>query len=205
MNKGIDISHWQGTVDFKKLKTDFIILKAGGADTLTYKAYKDKKFETYYKAAKEKGIPVGCYWFCNKNMLTEEAGRQEAKWFLSTIEGKQFEYPVYLDIETTPTSKRAAATKAAIAFCEEMEKAGYYVGIYGSDISVFKDRLITADLQAYDHWVARYGTTPKYVKTYGMWQFTSSGHVDGISTNVDMDIAYLDYPAIIKKKHLNGF
>lgn len=86
-----------------------------------------------------------------------------------------------------------------------MESWGYYVGIYASDISGFKSRLYLDDLKAYDKWVARYGSAPKYVPSYGMWQYSSSGSVPGINGRVDMDYSYNDYPSIMKKKHLNGF
>ena len=86
-----------------------------------------------------------------------------------------------------------------------MEAMGYYVGIYASDISGFKDRLNINQLNAFDKWVARYGSEPKYVKNYGIWQYSSSGVVDGIKGRVDVNYSKVDYPGIIKTHHLNGF
>ena len=86
-----------------------------------------------------------------------------------------------------------------------MEKAGYYCGIYASDLSGFCDRLDITKLDNIDKWVARYGSKPTYVKAYGMWQSSDSGRVDGIRGNVDTDEAYKDYPALIKAAGLNGF
>lgn len=203
IKNGIDISHWQGKIDFSKLKTDFIIMKAGGSDKRN--PYKDKCFDGYYDAAKAKAIPVGAYWFAGKHFVTKEAGEQDALAFLETIAGKTFEYPLVLDIETTTPAQKNGATDAAIAFCQMMERNGYYVMIYASDISGFRDRLNLQQLRSYDKWVARYGSKPSYVKNYGIWQRTSTGKVAGISGNVDIDVAYMDYPAIIKKNHLNGF
>ena len=84
-----------------------------------------------------------------------------------------------------------------------MESLNYYVGIYGSDISTFHDLLDIDKLSAYDKWVARYGKEPQYVKHYGMWQASSKGLVSGVSGYCDVDYAYIDYPAVIKKKGLN--
>ena len=176
--KGIDISHWQGNINFDLLKneTDFIIIKAGGSDK---GFYKDKMFETYYKKAKENDIPVGAYYFVGKNCTSYADGVADAKRFLDLIKDKQFEYPVYIDIETTAPAQRLGATNAVIGFCETMEAYNYYVGIYASDISGFKDRLNLQYLSKFDKWVARYGKSPEYVKAFGMWQFSSSGRVKG--------------------------
>ena len=85
-----------------------------------------------------------------------------------------------------------------------MESAGYYVGIYASDISGFKDRLYLDQLNRYDKWVARYGSEPKLVKSWGMWQASSKGNVPGIAGHVDLDYSRNDYNAIIRCYHLNG-
>ena len=121
------------------------------------------------------------------------------------LEGKTFEYPVYIDLELTAPKDKTGATDAVIGFCQTMEQAGYYCGIYASDVSGFADRLDLERLTAYDKWVARYGSKPQYVKTYGMWQYSSTGKIQGIGPAVDLDEAYMDYPEIIKAKGLNGF
>ena len=95
-------------------------------------------------------------------------------------------------------------TEAVIGFCETMEKAGYYVNIYGSDIATF-DVLDTARLSAYDLWVARYPESGVNKHKGGMRQYSSTGRVTGITGDVDLDYATYDYPTIIKNKHLNGF
>ena len=203
--KGIDVSRWQGTINWKAVKEsgiDFVIIKAGGSDA---GFYTDSKFEQNYAGAKTVGIPVGAYYFVGSTCLNKSCGEADAKRFIDILKGKQFERPVYIDIETTPTNAKAGATEATIAFCETMEKAGYYCGIYASDNSGFKARLEINRLTPYDKWVAIYGSEPKYVKEYGMWQSSSTGRVNGINGNVDMNVAYKDYPFIIKKAGLNGF
>lgn len=201
---GIDVSHWQGKIDFAKVAeiVDFVIIKAGGSDA---GFYKDSKFETNYKNAKAAGLSVGAYYFVGPNCTSREAGAADAKRFLEILKGKTFEMPVYIDIEQTPAVKRQGATDAVIGFCETMEAAGAYVGVYGSDIAGFKDRLILSRLASYDKWVARYGSKPKYVNLYGMWQKSSKGVIAGIKGNVDLDEAYVDYPAVMARTGLNRF
>ena len=201
---GIDVSHWQGTVDFKKVKKlcDFVIIKAGGSDA---GFYTDKKFERNYEKAKESGLAVGAYYFVGKDCTSYAAGVADAKRFLDIIKGKNFEFPLVIDIEQTPIYKRNGATDAVIGFCETIEKAGGYAMVYGSDIGGFKDRLVLSRLTAFDKWVARYGSRPKYVSKYGIWQKSSKGTIDGIKGFVDLDEAYYDYPAIMKRAKLNNF
>lgn len=207
-SRGIDVSHWQGNIDFNKVKAsgiDFVILKAGGSDGKLNKRYRDKCFEQYYKDAKAAGLCVGAYYFVGKNCNNVEEGMQDAVHFEELLNGKQFDMPVYMDFEAPSSLTKSGNTQAAIVFCQYMESAGYFVGIYASDVSGFNDRLENSKLSMYNHWVARYGSSPKVVKSYGMWQYSSKGRVTGINGNVDLDIAYLDFPTIIKKKGFNGF
>ena len=202
---GIDVSHWQGTVDFKKVKKsgiDFAIIKAGGSDA---GFYKDSRFERNYEKARDANIFVGSYYFVGPNCVSFSDGVADAERFLQIIKGKNFDFPVVLDIEKTPVYKRNGATDAAIGFCETLENAGAYAMIYASDVGGFKDRLVLSRLTAFDKWVARYGSRPKYVQQYGMWQKSSRGTVDGIKGFVDLDDSYVDYPAIMERKKLNRF
>lgn len=203
--QGIDVSHWQGVIDFAKVKAsgiDFVILKAGGSDSSTYK---DKMFETNYKNAIKAGLNVGAYYFVGKNFVSLDDGVADAKRFVKLLEGKKFSMPVCLDLEATANKDRIGATEASIAFCDYLEKSDYYVSIYASDVSGFRDRLDLNKLTAYDKWVARYGVSPSYCEIYGMYQYSSTGEVNGITGNVDMNYAYKDYPSIMKKAHKNGY
>lgn len=139
--KGIDVSHWQGTIDWNKIKKagiEFAIIKAGGSDA---GFYTDSKWEANYKGAKAAGIPIGAYYFVGKDCVTAAAGKADAERFLQILKGNQLEYPVYMDNEAQPASAKAGITEATIAFCETMEDAGYFVGIYGSAVSGFKERM----------------------------------------------------------------
>lgn len=203
--RGIDVSHWQGKIDWSavaKSEIEFVMIKAGGSDD---GLYTDSMFENNYAGAKSNGVYVGAYYFVGPDFTSKEAGIEDAKRFLQIIKNKTFEMPVMLDLESTRIEDKIGATDAAIAFCETIENAGYYVGIYGSDIYGFKERMEIDRLTAYDKWVARYGGEPRYVCEYGIWQYTSMGSVSGINCNVDMNIAYKDYPSIIKAAKLNRF
>lgn len=203
--KGIDVSHWQGTIDWDKVKAagiKFAIIKAGGSDA---GFYTDSRWEANYTGAKSAGIPIGAYYFVGKDCVTAAAGKADAERFIKILKDKQLEYPVYMDNEAQPASAKAGITEAAIAFCETMEDAGYFVGIYGSAVSGFEERMDDSKLKAYSHWVAQYADKCTYSGEYGIWQYSSTGKIDGIKGNVDMDYGYIDYPSIIKNGGFNGW
>lgn len=194
--QGIDVSSWQGDIDWAKVAAmgiKFCILKAGGSDSST--RYKDKKFERNYAGAKANGIKVGCYYFNGASCTSSAAGIADAQHFLSLISGKTFDYPCFSDLEAPTSATKQGNTDAVIAFCQTVKNAGYLTGVYASDISGFKDRLDLGriDAMGLDKWVARYGSSPKYATVYQIWQWSSSGYVDGISGRVDMDTSYKDY------------
>lgn len=204
--KGIDVSRWQSVINWNAVKGDgvkFAIIKAGGSDK---GCYTDRTFEQNYAGAKANDIAVGCYYFVGKLCKSAADGEADAKRFLEIIKGKQFEYPVYIDFEAPDSSNKAGNTDAVVAFCDVMEKAGYFTGVYASEISGFKDRLDDSRLKHISHWVARYGGKPSTeANLFHIWQYSSRGSVAGINGNVDMDISYVDFPSIIKKAGLNGF
>lgn len=204
--KGIDVSAWQGFIDWEKVKATgihFAIIKAGGSDD---GIYTDSKFERNYSECKRVGMPVGAYWFVGGGFTTKADGEADADRFLKLLRGKQFEYPVYLDLEPPlKPANRKYNTDAAIAFCEKLEKAGYYVGVYGSTYSTFQSLVDDSRLTSYAHWVAQYANSCTYWDNYGIWQYTSDGYVNGIGGRCDMNLCYIDYPSRIKAKGLNGF
>lgn len=202
---GIDISRWNGACDFSAVKAagfDFAIIKAGGSDM---GFYKDSYFEHNYYAAKAAGLNVGAYYFVGPLFYGGASGIADAHRFIRMLEGKQFEYPVFVDIETTQPSRRPEATAAAAAFCKTMEKAGYFCGIYASDLSGFRSRLDHEALKPWAHWVADYSGDTDECRDWQIRQYSSKGQLPGISNYVDLDISTVNYPALMKKKHLNGF
>lgn len=214
--KFIDISTYQKNVDYQKVKDDGVqgvILRCGYTGYGTAKSkQKDAQFENHYKGFSKVGLPIGVYWY--SCAVTEEEAIVEANKVLEYIKGKKIELPIYFDTEDnhdtkkySPTSQRtigrAKLTKVAKAFCETIENAGYYVGIYAST-SWLNNQLNMNDLKAYDVWVAQYSSKCQYKGNYGMWQYSSKGKVKGISGNVDMNKCYRDYVNIIKKAGLNN-
>lgn len=202
--KGIDVSAWQGVIDWAKVKAagiQFAMLRGGYGRTA---GQVDGKFERNYKNAKAVGMPIGVYHY--SYATTAEQAKKEAEFCLSYLKGKQFEYPIAFDIEDASQRNLGKATITSItkAFCDTVAKAGYYVMIY-SNLDWLRNRLDMNTLKAYDIWLAQWASKPTYSGSFGMWQYSDAGRVNGISGNVDMDIAYKDYLSIIKAAGLNGY
>lgn len=208
--QGCDISEWQGDVNFKMLKegtttnkgADFAILRAGYGRLVSQK---DKKFETYYKGCKDNGINVGAYWY--SYALSEEDAEKEAQACLECIKGKQFEFPIYFDVEEQKQFALGKEKVSAIikAFCNIIERAGYWVGIY-SNSSALQSYITDEVRKRYAVWVAHWGvTSPSYSGRYGIWQYSDKGFMNGVNGNVDLDFCYFDYPSEIKRHGLNGY
>ena len=203
--KGIDVSKWQGNVDFEKVRAagyDFVIINAGYG---RYIAQKDPYFERNYARAKAAGLGVGAYWY--SYALTRSQAEKEAEVFMQAVAGKKFEYPLCFDIEDGSQSKLSSTIIGEMcrAFCGTLERNGYYAVIYS--YASFLNNKVPADCkQKYDVWVAAFDVArPPYSGAYGMWQYSEKGRVNGISGKVDLDIAYKDYPAIMRRTGLNGY
>lgn len=215
---GIDLSSYQKGINLSQAKNEgvqFVILRAGytGYGNGVSKA-KDNNFETFYSQCKSLGIPVGAYWFSCAN--TYQKGVDEANWmYENCLKGKQFEYPIYLDVEEDAGGRHylSGAGKAAITagikgFCETMESKGYYTGVYAS--SSWFSTLIDASIpNRFDCWVANWSNSNPGSPAHGLWQF--GGETNKIRSNkiagytVDQNYAYKDYPSIIKSGKMNGF
>ncbi len=202
MAKGIDVSYAQGVIDWEKVKAsgqvDFAILRAGyGRETTQV----DTQFERNYAACKRLGIPIGVYWYSYATTATE--AEQEAKVCLQTIQGKQFEYPVAFDIEEARCLPQADAL--CTAFCNALEKQGYYAAIYTFK-SALENNISSAVKNRYDIFLSHIGVQQTdYTGDYGLWQYSWTGCIPGISGDVDLDYAYKDYPTMIQNAGLNGF
>ena len=200
--KGIDVSYAQGMIDWEKVKAsglvDFAILRAGyGRETTQV----DTQFERNHAACKRLGIPVGVYWYSYATTAAE--AEQEAKVCLQTIRGKQFEYPVAFDIEEARSLPQADAISTT--FCTALENAGYYTAIYTFK-SALESNFSAAVKNRYDIFLSHIGVQQTdYAGSYGLWQYSWTGCIPGISGDVDLDYAYKDYPTMIQKAGLNGF
>lgn len=199
---GIDVSEWQGSINWTNVTTDFCIIRAGYG---RYIAQKDKRFEENYAGCSSKGIPCGTYWY--SYAVTPEEAVLEAQVCLEAIRGKQFEYPVYFDIEEQRQFSLGRERVSAIirAFLTTVEQAGYWVGLYTNKNAL--EQYVDNDIRTrYAVWVAQYGVSaPTYNGVYGIWQKSSTGRIDGIPGNVDLDESYVDYPSLIREAGLNGF
>ena len=202
--KGIDVSKHQGKIDWKKVKNagiEFAMIRAGYG---RYDNQKDQQFEANYAGAKSVGIPVGAYHYSYAK--TVEQAKAEAKTFLGWVKGKTFEFPVAFDIEDNSQVNlgKQLISDMIRAFCETVEAAGYYVSVYANK-DWLVNRIDEDCKKKYDTWLAEWRSgEPTYTGTYGMWQYTSSGAVNGITGRVDMNMSYKDYPAIMKANGLNG-
>ncbi len=180
---------------------DFAIIRAGYGRELSQK---DTRFEENYKNAKAAGIPIGAY--CYSYAMSEDEARLEADVFLSVIKGKQFEFPIYYDVEEKKQFNLGKEKVSAImrVFLEKVESAGYFVGLYGSASSL---KTHTADdiKNRYTIWLAHWVNQTNYSGSYALWQYSDKGSVSGIIGNVDLDICTTDFPAIIKTNGLNRF
>lgn len=204
MTRGIDVSRWQGNIDWKTVKAsgiDFAIIKAGGADD---GYYKDSKFEANYQGCKDNGIKVGAYYF--SNAMTPDEARVEGNKFLELLKGKQFDMPVYFDIEGKNQLSLGKEKISAIirAFLETVESAGYYVGLYHSKSSL--ENNVAEDIRTrYAIWLAHWNVEKSnYKGQYGLWQY-KVGKCEGISGDCDLDYCYIDYHTAIINNGLNGY
>lgn len=205
MMNGIDVSKWQGSkIDWAKVKAtgiDYAILRAGYG---SYISQKDPTFERNYAECKSLGIPVGVYWYVYAKTL--DGIKQEVKTLLEAIKGKQFEYPIYLDIENEAQASmtKAALTQMIETGCTALEQAGYFAGVY--TYTSFASYMDYAGLaKKYTMWLADYRKNYNTTLTRDMHQYTSSGTVTGIGGRVDCNRAYVDFPAIIREAGKNGF
>lgn len=202
--KGIDVSKWQGRIDWNLVKSDgiqFAMIRSsfGWGD-----GSEDFLFDTNYENAKKVDMPVGAYHYSYARTPAEAI--KEAEYCHSIIKGKKFEYPVAFDMEENGVASLGKERVSAIAkaFCEKMESYGYYVCIYAN--KHWLENYFTEEiLDNYDIWLAQWTEKPTFNKPYGMWQKSSRGKVAGISGYVDLDIAFKHYPSIMKYNGLNGY
>lgn len=194
VEKGIDISYWQGNVDFAKVKSagiQFAIIREGYRQTV------DENFAAYVKGCMANGIKVrGVYHF--SYALNAEQAKQEAKFCIEQMQkvGLGKDVIVFFDFEydTITKAKNQGVTLGSAdcnahtkAFCEYVESQGYKAGIY-SNIDYYKNMYDKSLLSKYAFWLADYSGNPDYSCMFH--QYTSSGQVAGISGNVDLDYFY---------------
>ena len=199
---GIDLSQHNIVTNWNDVakNVDFVILRAGYGKELSQI---DKKFEEYYTECKKRSIPVGCYWYSYAKSKTE--AEKEAEVFLKAIKGKQFDFPVYYDVEEYDIFKLGKKTVSEIitAFCEKVEKAGYFTGFYSNPN--FLHNVVNDTVKSrFTLWLAHWDTNTPYCDC-GIWQKSAKGKINGINGDVDIDVCETDFTPKIKKLGLNVF
>lgn len=199
-NEGIDVSTWQGNIDWStvaKSKVTFAMIRSSFGSTGV-----DNKFALNMKNIAKTQLDRGAYHYCYaKN--TDEA-IIEARHFINTISPYQFNYPIALDLEDPSLTGlgKTLLTDIAFSFCNTLENAGFYTIIY-ANLNWLVNYLDMERLKMFDVWLAQWGPSPKYSGNFGLWQYSATGSVPGIDGDVDLNISYWDYPAIIAQNGLN--
>lgn len=202
---GPDLSVHNGFVTMAGVKQSghsFVILREGYGDELSYPGQKDARFEQNYTNAKSAGLAVGAYHYMYAT--TVAGAKREAQGFLANIKGKKFDMPIALDIEERSQYNLPNSTIEAIvkAFMDVCESAGYYCLLYSYE-SFLTAKMSAAFRSKYDVWCANISRTPSIA--CGIHQYSFTGHVNGISGNVDLNRTSRDYPSIIKNAGKNGY
>lgn len=194
-HKGIDVSKYQGKINWKKVKADgveYAFLRLGLRGYETGKLAVDDTFVTNIEGALEAGVEVGVYFF--SQAITQAEAIEEAEFVLEQLEPYKITYPVVFDVEKVGSEKSRMnaitveeRTAATIAFCERIKQAGLTPMIYGN-MEMFSLLVDLEQLEQYDKWYAYYDASFYYPYDFKFWQYTEKGSVDGIKGNVDLNI-----------------
>lgn len=194
---GIDVSKWNGTIDWKAVKNSgvsYVIIRCGYRGSSTGALIEDPKFVSNIKGATAAGIKVGVYFFSQAVNRSEAV--EEASMVLELIKKYTISYPVFLDVEASggraDNIDKATRTDVIKAFCETIQNSGYTAGVYANK-SWLTNKIDASQLGRYKIWLAQYASAPSYTGRYDMWQYKSTGKVSGISGDVDMNLSYLGY------------
>ena len=193
--KGIDVSAYQREIDWKKVKNDgvkFAFIKVGGRFGASGLIYTDGFGKTNLKNATKNGIKVGVYFYTQA--ISKKEAIEEAQFCLNAVKGYDVKLPIVIDTEYLGGGRHdnigaTLRTQVVQAFCETIEANGYKPMVY-ANLSWLNNNLYMSKLQKYDVWVAHYNSYCGYTGKYVCWQYTSTGRVNGIQGNVDMNIWY---------------
>lgn len=195
---GIDVSKWQGNINWSEVKNsgvEFAMIRIGYRGSSVGNIVMDPYFEQNIKGALKNGIKVGVYFF---SMATnEEEAIQEAAWTIQNARKYRITYPIVYDFESWGTGRVAGVSneqiqKNALAFLGYIKSSGYSGMMYGSK-NALNSRFSMGSFASYKIWLAHYTENTDYTGRYNMWQYTSKGTVPGISGYTDMNIAYFSY------------
>lgn len=196
---GIDVSKYQGNIDWVKVRdagVKFVFIRCGYRGYGTGALVVDPYFYQNIQGATAAGLKVGVYFF--SQAITTEEAVEEASLCISLVKGYNLAYPIAFDTENTGFNGRADGlstnhrTQIAVAFCETVRSAGYTPCVYASK-SWFMYQLTASSLNNYKIWLAHYTNQTNYTGKYDIWQYSSTGSVNGIKGNVDMNFSYMGY------------
>lgn len=196
---GIDVSKWNKKINWDRVKADgvdFVIIRCGYRGSSTGALVEDPYFKQNIDGAAKAGIKVGIYFFTQA--VNEAEAVEEASMVLTLCKGSELAFPIFIDTEGAGGNGRADKlekgnrTAVCKAFCQTIENAGFNAGIYASK-NWFRNNLDMTQLEDYYIWLAEYKGSPTYEASYDMWQYTSSGTVDGIEGRVDLNISYVGF------------
>ncbi len=195
---GVDVSEWQGTIDWEKVAhtgISFAMIRCGFRQTDGSEIKEDARFRENIEGAINAGLKVGVYFFGTAK--NEEEALEEAEFTYNLIKDYNLTYPVAYDAETFNKGRLLGVSYSTItdnilSFTETLSSYGYETMVY-SYKNAFKNMLDTGKLDGKLIWLAHYVDETDYTGNYNMWQYTNSGRVDGINTNVDLNISYFTY------------
>ncbi|MDY2945051.1 MAG: GH25 family lysozyme [Lachnospiraceae bacterium] len=188
---GIDVSQWNGSIDWNAVKNagvSFVIIRCGFRGSATGALVRDSNFKTNIAGAKAAGLKVGVYFYTQA--INEVEAVEEASMALSLVSGYSLDYPIYLDIESSGGRGDSISyderTNVAKAFCATVKASGYRAGVY-ANTSWMSGKFNAGSLSSYSIWLAQYAASPTYSSRYDIWQYSSAGHINGISGYVDLN------------------
>ena len=191
MGAGIDVSKWNGNIDWGKVKSSgitFAIVRCGGRYRNDRTLYKDPNYAANMKGATSAGIKTGVYFYSTALSVGEAV--EEASLAVSMARGYKVSLPIFIDMEDSVQAGLSTEQRTAIAqaFCETVRSAGYTPGVY-ANYTWWTTKLNAGALSRYRVWIARYNTTLGYSGKYDIWQYSSKGKINGINGNVDVNKA----------------
>ena len=203
--RGIDVSYCQTKVDWQKVKEEgirFAMVRVGYC--MNNGALKvDRMFKSHMEGAVAAGLDVGVYLYSYAASIS--SAKRAAREVLQAVKPYKLTYPIALDMEYDDEyikNSKKNNTAIAAAFLQEIEKGGYYAMLYCSK-DFLDSYLMPERLTAFDKWIAQYASKCTSAHKHGIWQYSGSGKVRGVAEKVDLDVAYKDYPRIIRRAKLN--
>ncbi|MCM1211796.1 MAG: glycoside hydrolase family 25 protein [Blautia sp.] len=199
---GVDISKHSGAVNFKSMKSagiDFVIIRLGARGYGTGQISLDDNYVEHMEAAIEAGLGIGVYFY--SQAINQEEAVQEANFVIQNLEAYKahISYPVAFDMENVANDQaridglsREDKTTIAVAFLDGVQAAGYIPMVYGNKEWLIKN-VDLSKLQNYDVWLSEDQAIPDYPYLYTMWQYTTTGTVNGVSGDANLNLCFVNY------------